>query len=61
MSYARRLIRGIKSYCYWIKRLWCFGVRKTYLLATSNHTNIGDSAIVVAETAFKKVQIYKSH
>lgn len=54
MSYVRRLIRGIKSYCYWIKRLWCLGGRKAYLLATPNHINIGDSAIVVAEIAFLK-------
>lgn len=54
MFFVKRITSGIKGYFLWVKRLWYCGGKKAYLLHTPTHSNIGDSAIIVAEIAFLK-------
>lgn len=54
MFFVKRITSGIKGYFLWMKRLWYCGGKKAYLLHTPTHSNIGDSAIIVAEIQFLK-------
>lgn len=54
MLCLKKYINDIKHYIYWCKQLKHYRTRCAYLLATPTHTNIGDSAIIVAEADFLK-------
>lgn len=45
-------IRALRSYIYWAIQLWHPVKRCAYFFGIPTHTNIGDSAIVVAEKKF---------
>lgn len=51
-KFLKRKIEILKLYAYWGKRLWHLKTKCAYLIGTPTHANIGDSAIVVAETEF---------
>lgn len=46
------ILKRIKVYCVWAKKLWHPFCKTAYLFMTPTHDNIGDSAIAVAEIAF---------
>lgn len=48
----KRKIKAVIVYIRWVKRLWHPNSKCAYLIGTPTHTNIGDSAIVVAEREF---------
>lgn len=51
-GFIKRKVATIKGYAYWIRHLWHPMKRCAYLLGTPTHTNIGDSAIVIAERKY---------
>lgn len=51
-GFIKRKIATIKGYAYWTKHLWYPMKRCAYILGTPTHTNIGDSAIVIAERKY---------
>lgn len=53
------ILKKIKVYYIWAKKLWHPFHKTAYLLMTPTHDNIGDSAIAVAEVAFLKKCGYK--
>lgn len=54
MLFIKKNIKRLAHFVRWNKRLRCLGIKCAYLFATPTHTNIGDSAIVVAEREFLK-------
>ncbi len=52
MLYLKKYINSLIHYICWCKRLNHCRTKCAYLFATPTHTNIGDSAIIVAEKEF---------
>lgn len=50
--FLKRILKSAKAYVCWAKRLWHLNCKCAYLIGTPTHTNIGDSAIVVAQIKF---------
>lgn len=51
-GFIKKKIAAIKGYAHWAKYLWHPMKRCAYILGTPTHTNIGDSAIVIAERKY---------
>lgn len=54
LEFIKSKIKVLRNYYFWAKRLWHPRKKSAYFFGIPTHSNIGDSAIVVAEKEFLK-------
>lgn len=60
IDYLLNKVKAIRGYLYWIRKIRLQQGKCAYFFGVPTHSNIGDSAIVVAETQFLKKCGYHS-